>query len=127
MTETLSLLFRLPLFCLFLASLWLPAWWLAGRIDSKTSTSLLRFPVSVGLALVGYITAVNLLGTLLSNSVQAALLWLTFSLLASAVLLWKQRPQLSVLPLWNARRSWLIPPTDGPCPCSTAMVSGRER
>ena len=109
MTQLLSLLFRLPLFCLFLASLWLPAWWLAGRIDSKTSTSLLRFPVSVGLALVGYITAVNLLGTLLSNSVQAALLWLALSLVASAALLWKQRPQLSIQHLWTAKRSWLAP------------------
>ena len=79
------------------------------RIDSNTRTSLFRFPVSIGLALVGYITSVNLLGTLLSNSIQAALLYLTFNLLASGALIWKRRAQLGVRHLWSPKRSWLIP------------------
>ena len=52
----LALLAGLLLLGLLGAVFWLPAWWLAGRIDPEASKSPLRFAVSIGLALVAYIT-----------------------------------------------------------------------
>ena len=109
MMEIVVLLARLLLLALFVACYWLPAWWFSGRLDSRVRDSLFRFPVSMGLALVGYLTFVNLLGRLLNNSISAVLFYLGLNLAACGVLLWRMRSQLGLSYLWTARRTWYLP------------------
>ena len=103
----LELLVGLLLLGLLAVCLWVPAWWLAGRIDSRIGPSLIRVPVSLGIALVGYLTFVNLLGRLLENSRQTVLTYVTLNLCMCALLLWKHRSQLDMAYVWRRWRSWL--------------------
>ncbi len=101
-----ELLFGWLLLILFAVCLWLPCWWLTGRMDSRISQALIRVPVSVGIALVAYLTFVNLVGQLLENSLQAAFIYLSANLTGCAVLLWQHRSSLTMTYLWRRKRSW---------------------
>jgi hypothetical protein len=98
--------FIFGLLCLgfIFAVLWLPAWWLAGRIDQSRKESIVRIWVSVGLAMAGYLTSVNLLGRLFENSVYAATFYLLINLFLCIYLLLKERTQLAVSHLWAERK-----------------------
>ncbi len=98
--------FTVGLFLLGLAFivLWIPAWWLAGRIDQDNIQSLVRLPVSLGLMLVGYITSVNLLGKLFENSTYAAIIHLALNLAACVYLLCNDRKALSISHLRDKRK-----------------------
>ncbi|MGH8033736.1 MAG: hypothetical protein ACREO9_00820, partial [Lysobacterales bacterium] len=106
MTSVMELLFGCLLLVLLALCLWLPAWWLAGRMDTRISQSLVRVPVSAGIALAAYLSFVNLLGKLLENSLQAVFVYLTLNLVLCAVLLWKYRPELNAAYVWRNKRSW---------------------
>ena len=103
----IEIIVGLTLFGSFIAVSWLPRWWLAGWIDPDRTHSLFRLPVSIGLALVGFITIVNLSGRLLENSVHALVLYLVTNLAICVYLLWKQRKQLAFTHLWVKRKSLL--------------------
>jgi len=104
----LELFIGLLLLALFAVCLWIPVWWAVSRMDSRISQqSLIRVPVSVGIALVAYLTFVNLFGKLLNNSLQAAEIYLVLNLFMCAALLWKYRSQLDVTYLWRRKRTWL--------------------
>jgi hypothetical protein len=103
------LLARLLLLILFAACCWLPAWWFAGRIDPAARGSLVRLPLSIGLALAAYVTVVNLLGRLFDHSIAAVLVHVGLHAVACGVLLWRARPQLEIGQLWIARRAWYLP------------------
>jgi len=100
----IEIVFGLILFGFFVTIVWLPCWWLAGWIDPQREKSLFRLPASVGLALVGYVSSVNLLGKLFDNSITAVVAYLILNLLASVYLLWKHRDQLDTRQLWKRRR-----------------------
>ena len=105
MTQVLEVLFGALLLGLFVFCLWIPAWWLASRLDARIKQSLIRFPLSVGIALVAYLTFVNLLGKLLENSQQAVLIYLAINLTVFAVLLWRNHLQLGMGDLWRRKSS----------------------
>ena len=106
MIQVLELLLGLLLLGLFVVCLWIPAWWLTSRLDDRIKHSLVRVPVSVGIALVAYLTFINLLGKLLENSLQAVIIYLILNLSVCMVLLWKYRSQLNMTYLWRRKRSW---------------------
>ena len=86
-----------------------PAWWLAGRISNDTPSAFFRFLCASGLALVGYISFVNLAGRLLGNSIVAAILYFALNAVAS-ILLWRRRPaETDPSPLVSTWRDWIAP------------------
>ena len=72
---------RLALSGAFLLILLVPAWWLSGRIQETKARPFFRLLCALGLALVGYISGVNLLGRLFANSIAAVLIYLILNLL----------------------------------------------
>ena len=83
----------------------LPAWWVAGRIESKASP-FFRLLLAAGLSGVGYLTFVNLAGRLFHQSTVPAGLYLAGSAIA-ALWLWRRDDQgLTLEPLWRSRRDW---------------------
>ncbi|MFC1694922.1 FG-GAP repeat domain-containing protein [Pseudomonadota bacterium] len=103
----MELITGLLLLGLVASVLWLPAWWFSGQMDDRLAQSLSRIPVSIGVALVAYLTFVNLLGKLLENSQQAVIFYLMINLAFCAVLLWKHRPELNMSFVWQKKKSWL--------------------
>lgn len=100
---------RLALAVAFLLILLAPAWWLAGRIQERRASAPFRFLCAVGLALVGYISFVNLLGRLIGHSIVAVSIYLALNALAG-VLAWRHRPaEFHLAPLASAWRVWLGP------------------
>ena len=97
-----------------------PAWWLAGwfqddRTTSNAPGSIARRPFfrllcAIGLALLGYITCVNLLGRLTGNSITAVWICLLLNAIAGALLLWR-RPSDEFRPvrLLSTWRTWIGP------------------
>jgi len=104
--QIFGLLIGSLLLVLFTACLWLPFWWLTVRLDPRLGPSLARVPVSLGFALVAYISFVNLIGKLLQSSLQPVLLYLSLNLAACILLFWKQRASMSLSHVWRRRRSW---------------------
>lgn len=96
----------------FLFILLAPAWWMAGRILEGTATPatpFFRFLCAIGLALVGYVSCVNLLGRLIGNSIVAVLVYLAVNA-AAGILLWRRWPaESSLSPLISTWRSWIAP------------------
>jgi hypothetical protein len=90
-------------------SLLFPAWWMAGRVSSRTRDPGLRMLVAIGLALVGYLTIVNLVGRLVGDSRVAVAACALVSAAASAWL-WRRnaaRPDPS--PLRPSPLGWVFP------------------
>jgi hypothetical protein len=91
----------------FLGCAWIPSWWMAGRLDDRLSQSAMRFPASIGLALVFYLSIVNLLGKLLQDSILSILIYLILNIIACVYLLLKRRNELGVGMLAGTARSWV--------------------
>src|SRR2546422_528646 len=87
----MSAVIRLILSGGFLLVVVTPAWWLAGRIQEGKARPFFQLLCGIGLALVGYVSGVNLLGRLLGNSIAAVLIYLAASAVG-AVLLWRKWP-----------------------------------
>ena len=100
-------LWRLPLAG---AILLVPAWWAAGRLQNGRTSPFFRLLCALGLALVGYVAFVNLLGRLTGNSIAAVLIYLSLNAIAGA-LLWRRRPPAEFRPiqLLSTWRAWLGP------------------
>ena len=58
------------------AILLVPAWWATGRLQNDRTSPFFRLLCAIGLALVGYIVVVNLIGKLTGNSFAAVLIHL---------------------------------------------------
>ncbi len=98
---------RLPLAGLILL---VPAWWAAGRLEADGKSPFFRLLVAAGLAVVGYVAGVNLLGRLFQNSIAAMLLYLLLNAAAAALLL-ARRPPEELRPdgLLSSWRAWALP------------------
>ncbi len=103
------LLLRLVLDIAFVVSLLLPAWWLAGRVQDRQTRPFFQLLLSIGLALVGYLTFVNLLGRILQNSIAAVLTYVALNAAAGAWLLASGRAGVALSALWSTRRAWIGP------------------
>ncbi len=92
------------------AILIVPAWWAAGRLQNGGTRPFFRLLGAIGLALVGYIAFVNLLGRLTGNSIAAVLIYLLLNAIAGA-LLWRRRSPKEFLPirLLSTWRAWIGP------------------
>ena len=85
----------------------IPAWWLAGRLQRDVVSPFFRCLVAVGLALVGYLTVVNLLGRVLERSIAAVVICLALNAMACAVLWTRRRAELDFSPLAATWRAWV--------------------
>src|SRR5262245_48187862 len=83
----------------------LPAWWAAGRLVSGRENAFFRLLVTIGLALVGWLGAINLVGRQLQDSRVAAGIWLAPNALAAAWLLWRRWDELSLRGLATSWRT----------------------
>jgi hypothetical protein len=92
------------------AVLLVPAWWMAGRLQSHGRRSpALQALAAVGLALVSYLTVVNLVGRLTGSSYVAVSLCLLLHLGATVWLVRHDRPALDPGPLLASWRLWCGP------------------
>lgn len=76
---------------------------------SIRSSPFFRFLAAVGLALVGYLSIVNLIGRATGNSIVAVWICLGLNAVASGVLLLRSRPDLDLRPLALSWRVWVGP------------------
>lgn len=85
----------------------IPAWWAAGRIERSASTPFFRLLVGVGLALVGYLTAINLIGRVVGHSTAPASAYILLNAI-TALALWRYRPaDVGVRALLSSWKSWI--------------------
>ena len=92
------------------AILLVPAWWAAGRLQSERASPFFRLLCALGIALLGYITCVNLLGRLTGNSIAAVLIYLLLNALAGAFLLRLRPPgEFRPIQIFSTWRAWLGP------------------
>ena len=91
----MTVLLRCALAVLAGGAVSLPPWWAAGRLVSGRENAFFRLLVTIGLALVGWLGAVNLMGRQLQGSRVAAGIWLALNTVAAAWLLWRRRDELS--------------------------------
>jgi hypothetical protein len=92
-----------------LVALLVPGWWLAGRILDRDSNPFWRLLWAAGLALIGYLTFVNLVGRLVGNSTWVAAAYFTINVAVGARL-WRRWPaEVSWAPLANTWRTWMGP------------------
>jgi len=103
------ILVRLVFIAAFLIVVFLPAWWFAARIQNYDSSPFFRFLCAIGLALVGYIAFVNLVGRLIHNSIIAVLIYLALSAVAAIVLWRRDRNEFHFRPLLQSWRTWIGP------------------
>lgn len=105
-----SLVFPLLRLILAGAVLLVPAWWGAGRLHDDRTIPFFRLLCAIGLALVGYVAFVNLLGLLTGNSIAAVLIYLLLNAIWGGLLLWR-RPadELRPVGLLSTWRAWLAP------------------
>ena len=90
---------------LFLIAL-VPAWWLSGRIQEEGTRPFFRFLCATGLVLVGYLTFVNLVGRLVSQSTIPASVYFGLCGIA-AIAVWRRWPaQTTLRPLVSSWRDW---------------------
>ena len=131
-----QLFIRLALVPLALVVAWLPYWWVTGRLEpaparpdkpgparppagTKTGPDprptgaafdgAVRGIFSCGLALIGYVTVVNLLGRLLHDAVIAALCYLALCVATCGVLWWRRAPARARAPRAGTWRLWMLP------------------
>jgi hypothetical protein len=92
------------------AILLIPSWWAAGRLQNGKTSPFFRLVCAIGLALIGYITFVNLLGRLTGNSIAAVLIDLLINA-AIGAFLWRHRPPEEFRPvrLLSTWRDWIGP------------------
>src|SRR3989338_6137158 len=92
------------------AILIIPAWWAAGRLQDNKTTPFFRLLCAIGLALLGYIVFVNLLGRLTGNSIAAVLIYLLLNTIVGALLLWRRpRDEFCPIRLLSTWRTWIGP------------------
>jgi hypothetical protein len=110
MERTSSLVLSLLRLTVAGAVLLVPGWWAAGRLRDDRTIPFFRLLCAIGLALVGYIAFVNLLGRLTGNSIAAVLIYLLLNAIGGALLLWR-RPadELRPIGLLSTWRMWLGP------------------
>lgn len=107
LSSFLRYVWRLPLAgVIFL----IPAWWAAARLQKGGNSPFFRLLVALGLALLGYISSVNLLGRLTGNSIAAVSVYLLLNAIAGTELL-RRRPRDEFRPilLLSNWRSWAGP------------------
>jgi hypothetical protein len=96
-------------FVAFVVLLLAPAWWAAGRLQRGQSVPFFQFLTACGLALVGYLSYVNLVGRLFSNSIIAIVSYLILNAVALAYL-WRRWPgELNPSPVIQSWRTWNVP------------------
>ena len=101
-----AILLRTAGVLLFLLVLCIPGWWAAARIDAKKRLDpFFRLLLGIGLALLGYLGCVNLLGKLFQNSVIAVCLYLLLNLVG-CVYLFRSRGDLGFAELRASWKSW---------------------
>ena len=100
---------RLLLSGTFSLILLVPAWWLAGRILGGKARPFFRLLCAIGLALVGYISGINLLGRVTANSIAAVLIYLTLNLLLVGILCLRTPAEFRLTPLLSSWRAWAGP------------------
>jgi hypothetical protein len=88
-------------------TLWLPAWWAAGRLPELRGSPFLRLLVAAGGALVAYLTVVNLAGRAMERSTWPASAWIALNGFAALALAARRRAELSPRDLLATRRRWL--------------------
>jgi hypothetical protein len=93
----------------FLVILFVPAWWLAGRLQDREATPFFRFLFAAGLALVGYLSFVNLVGRLTHHSIPAVIVYLVLNA-AAGLFVWRRwRTEVGLSPLLATWRTWVGP------------------
>jgi hypothetical protein len=97
---------RLVLLFAASAAIVLPAWWLAGRIQDRETHPFFRLLCAAGLAMVGYLTFVNLLGRVFGHSTVLATIYVAASGVASIVIWLRNRGAISITPLTSTWRDW---------------------
>lgn len=103
------ILVRLIFILVFLLVLFLPAWWVAGRIQEERAAPFFGFLSAIGLALIGYISFVNLVGRFLRASIISVLIYLAINAIVG-ILLWnRRRPELTLASLRETKNDWLPP------------------
>jgi len=103
------ILVRLVLIAALVLVLFLPAWWLAGRIQDDKAIPFFRFLCAIGLALVGYITFINLVARLIGNSIVAILIYIALNA-AATIVTWGRWPhEFGFSPLVRSWRTWIGP------------------
>jgi zinc transporter ZupT len=93
----------------FIVVSFVPASWAAGWILEPAVPTRLRDLCAVGLALVGYLSVVNLIGRATNNSYIGVACWLAPNGLATAFLWRRWRAAAREKPLLASRRPWLAP------------------
>jgi len=83
-----------------------PAWWLAGRIQDEKAQPFFRLLCAIGLALVGYISFVNLLGRALGHSTTLGVAYVVLSAVATVVILFRWPSEMNFRPLALSWRDW---------------------
>jgi len=101
------LILRLILAVTFFAILWIPAWWLTGQLRDLKAPGVFRTLIALGLAVIGYLTFVNLAGRLLEQSILPV--WMYFGLNLALVVYLVARFGKS---LWHGQLrvgTWFLP------------------
>ena len=94
--ELLVVAARTIIVAVFISLSFLPASWVVGRMLETTIPARFRHLCAAGLALVGYLTVVNLIGRATNNSFIGVGCWLALNG-AATVLLWRR---------WRAELRW---------------------
>jgi hypothetical protein len=103
------ILVRLILIAAFVVVLFVPAWWLAGRIENGRTIPFFRFLCAIGVALIGYISFINLVARLIGNSIIAILIYLALNA-AAGIVIWRRWPdEIRLSPLVRSWRLWIGP------------------
>jgi len=85
----------------------LPAWWLAGRLQEERHSPFFRLLCAVGLALVGYLSFVNLIGRAIRHATGPASAYVVLSAILAAWLWHRRRDELTIAPLLATWREWI--------------------
>ena len=91
----LLLLLRGLLAAAVAVTLWLPAWWAAGRLPELRGAPFLRLLVAAGGATVAYLTFVNLAGRAVERSTGPASAWIVLNAVAVIALVARRRDVLA--------------------------------
>src|SRR5436309_173324 len=90
----------------FLVVSFVPAWAIAGRILEPTHRTRFRALCAAGLALLGYVSVVNLVGRLTRSSFIGVAIWFFLCGVASAFLLRRRSPFARAREIVRGWRAW---------------------